>query len=215
MMKTTEIILIRHGETAANSRHIIQGQTDTLLNETGEQQAELIAERLRDMEFAAIYASDLKRAMRTAEAIARPHGCAVIPCPGLREWHLGAWQGKTAGEIAGLYPDEYRNFLQDSPETHITGGESRREFQQRISKTLVSLAQRHSGGRILLVSHGGVIGMILRHVLHAEQLAFSHRPRTENASFSKVLFFEDGTWQLACWNDISHLRGTVNDAGKW
>lgn len=214
-MKTTEIILIRHGETVANARHIIQGQTDTLLNETGEQQAERIAGRLRDTEFTAIYASDLKRAMRTAEVIARPHGNAVIPCPGLREWHLGAWQGKTIEEVAELYPDEYRNFSQDSPETLITGGESRREVQQRVSETLITLAQRHPGGRLLLVSHGGAIGMILRHILHAEQLAFPRRPRTENASFSKVLYYEDGSWQLACWNDVSHLRGLVNDAGKW
>lgn len=214
-MKKTEVILIRHGETVANAQEIIQGQTDTMLNETGERQAERIAERLRDLPFDALYASDLSRAMRTAEAIARPHGCPVIPCPELREWSLGAWEGKTISEVTAQYPGEFEGFVRDSLDMVVTGGESRHALQRRVSDILDALAQRHPGGRIVVVTHGGALGLMFKHFLNAEEIPFPHRPRTDNASYSKAVYFEDGTWQLVCWNDVSHLKGLVNDGGKW
>ena len=70
MMNRTEFYIVRHGETAANSRNVVQGQNDVPLNETGLAQAARLAERLKAVHFDAVYASDLSRAMRTARIIA-------------------------------------------------------------------------------------------------------------------------------------------------
>ena len=93
-METTEIILIRHGETAENLQGILQGHLDTVLNANGIAQAEAAARRLkREAPFQALYSSDLKRAAMTAEIIAGYLRLPVNLNPRLREWHLGEYEG--------------------------------------------------------------------------------------------------------------------------
>ena len=83
-MQATRIIAIRHGETAWNVDTRIQGQLDVELNETGLWQARQVARALREEPLAAVYASDLARAYRTAEAIAQSAGLQPSPTPALR-----------------------------------------------------------------------------------------------------------------------------------
>ena len=73
----TTIYLIRHGETVDNARQIMQGQTQGKLNDHGIQQAETVSKRLAEEPIDAVVASDLHRAVETAEIIARPHLCFV------------------------------------------------------------------------------------------------------------------------------------------
>ena len=136
-MATTEIYLVRHGETAANSRNIVQGQSDVPLNERGLAQAARLAERLKDMRFDAVYASDLDRAMRTARIVA-PH-VEVIPSKELREWDLGDWVGRPFEEVKRLYPDEVDAFLHDHSPCPITGGESKEAAYDRVNRFLDEL----------------------------------------------------------------------------
>ncbi len=63
-MTNLRIYLVRHGETDANRRGVIQGQLDTPLNELGQRQAELVALRLRSISFDVAFTSDLRRATR-------------------------------------------------------------------------------------------------------------------------------------------------------
>ena len=71
--KETTILLVRHGETVDNARQIMQGQTQGELNERGREQARQVAERLAADPVDVIIASDLRRAIQTAEIIAAPH----------------------------------------------------------------------------------------------------------------------------------------------
>ena len=214
-MHPTEIILIRHGETVANASGTVQGQLDVELNATGIRQAGRLAERLRDIPLDAVYASDLSRAMHTARIVAEPHKLDAIPSPEFREWHLGEWQGRRIADILTLFPGEFEGFVHDSLTMTVTGGELRSAFQRRVSDAIDLLAARHSGGRIAIVSHGAALGMILKHILNAENIPFPRRPKTSNASYSKVIHFEDGTWQLLTWNDTSHLDNLGSELGKW
>ncbi len=79
-METT-IFLVRHGETVDNARQIMQGQTQGELNQRGREQAEQVARRLASEPLDAIVASDLHRAIETAEVIAEPHGLPVVTTP--------------------------------------------------------------------------------------------------------------------------------------
>ena len=95
-----EIVAIRHGETEANKLGIIQGQTNTQLDAVGKAQAAAAAWRLRHEKFDLMLASDLDRAMDTAQAILQYHpGLPLQKEPLLREWNLGILQGKCADNM--------------------------------------------------------------------------------------------------------------------
>lgn len=207
----TEFYIVRHGETAANSRNIVQGQNDVPLNETGLAQAARLADRLKPLRFDAVYASDLDRAMRTARIIAPD--CEPVPAAALREWDLGDWVGRPFDEVKRLYPDEADGFLHDREDLQITGGESKREMYGRVGRFLDELAERENGRRILLVTHCGVIRAMLKHVLGVS-VAFPRQPQVGNASLSRLLHAEE-RWQLGSWNDFSHLEGLVSRSGGY
>src|SRR5215211_8136133 len=100
----TAILLARHGETDWNREGRFQGWADPPLNDAGRAQAQALAERLREMPFDAVYASDLRRAFETAEIVAASHGVPVTPDPGLREVDIGSWSGLTRAEIEERFP---------------------------------------------------------------------------------------------------------------
>ncbi|MCW5857896.1 MAG: histidine phosphatase family protein, partial [Caldilineales bacterium] len=90
------MLVVRHGETAANVSGAWQGSTDSPLTERGRLQAELLAQRLaaEGRAVAAIHTSPLGRARQTAEILAARLGHpSILPDPGLAEFHLGEWEG--------------------------------------------------------------------------------------------------------------------------
>lgn len=201
---TTDFTLIRHGQTTANMSGILQGFLDTELDETGIRQAECAAERLRDEKFDCIFSSDLKRAMQTAQIIARFHDLEVVPVKELREWHLGDLEDRPCAELKKQYPEIMHCFGLDGGEVVVPGGESRLEFFRRVADCLESMAEKHAGKRILLITHGGVLRAVFRHVV-GMVTAQAMIPVTSNASYTHFVK-RDKLWQLCCWNDVSHLK---------
>ena len=202
---TTEFVVVRHGETDANLNGYLQGQSDVPLNELGLRQAECTAERLRHEHFDHIFSSDLSRAMVTAQTIARFHSLPVVGLRALREWNLGVLQGGRWADLREKYPDVDRAFREGSNVTKVPGGESISDLHQRVADCLDELADRYEGKRLLLVSHGGAIKQMFRHVVCMDIGEFSRMPLTGNtgvSSFRRI----DGQWQLVSWNDLSHLR---------
>ncbi len=203
---TTELVVVRHGETDANLNGILQGQHDIPLNELGLRQAECAAERLRHEHFDHIFSSDLSRAMVTARTIAEYHPAVpVVGLRALREWNLGVLQGGKWSDLREKYPEVDRAFREGSKVTKVPGGESISDLHQRVADCLDELADRYEGKRLLLVSHGGAIKEMFRHVVCMDIGEFSRMPLTGNTgvgSFRRI----DGKWQLVSWNDMSHLR---------
>jgi len=103
----TTIFLVRHGETVDNANNIMQGQTQGCLNERGREQARQVAERLASEQIDAVVASDLRRAVQTAEVIAAPHGLPVATTPLLRERDWGAFTGRYIPDLRNeQFPDD-------------------------------------------------------------------------------------------------------------
>ncbi len=152
----TEILLVRHGQTDWNLAHRVQGHTDTPLNGVGRAQARDLAARLAATALVAVYSSDLARAYETAAAVARVHGLAVTVDRDLREKNFGSWEGLTDTEIAELFPDAVRGRWGD--------GETTEEVAKRAVAAIERIRQRHPGGRVLVVSHGGALRAILDHL---------------------------------------------------
>ena len=147
MMEETTIYLVRHGETTDNALQIMQGQTQGCLNEQGREQAQQVAQRLADEAFDAIIASDLRRAIQTAEIIAVPHGLPVSTTPLLRERDWGSFTGRFIPDLKGeVWPDDI---------------ESEPALLQRAADFLQYITTTYPGKRVVAVGHGIINKAIL------------------------------------------------------
>lgn len=199
--------MVRHGETEWNLEQRIQGQGDSPLTPKGLAQAEAIAERLARERFDVLVASDLGRAMRTAGAIARRCGLEVVPDARLRERDFGAGEGLTYDEVNRHWPGVFSLAKEADADLAIPGGESRRQFHDRVRGAFIALAREHQGRRACVVAHGGVLAALYRFV-HGIPVARPHRIPVSNASYNAVLF-ESDAWTLEAWDDVGHLPGAV------
>lgn len=205
-MEPTRILAIRHGETAWNVDTRLQGHLDIPLNETGLSQAQHLARALAESEaIDAVYASDLSRALTTAQAIAKTTGQTVTTHVGLRERHFGAFQGRTYTEIETELPDHAWHWRKRTPDwTPPGGGESLVALRDRVVATVSDIAARHSGHNIVLVAHGGVLDILYRAATRLELQA----PRTwqlTNTAVNRLLWTPEGL-TLVGWGDTSHLE---------
>ncbi len=138
-METT-IFLVRHGETVDNARQIMQGQTQGELNQRGREQAEQVAQRLVSEPLDAIVASDLHRAIQTAEIIAEPHGLPVVTTPLLRERDWGSFTGRFIPDLRNeVWPDDI---------------ESEEALLERARSFLINMTATYPGKRVVAVGHG-------------------------------------------------------------
>jgi len=203
---STRLIIVRHGETIWNDAGKLQGQADSPLNSRGLAQGQALAARLSRCSFGALYSSDLGRARHTAELIAAATGHPISTDARLRERHLGIFQGLTWGEVEQAYPGEYERFLTGDVDYVVPEGESFSQSSIRMMGCLEELARHHAGQEIVIVSHGGVLGAVLRHVLGIIPET-RHRFKRFNGSWNAFIF-ENGAWFLETWGDISHLEQT-------
>lgn len=209
-VRPTRLCLVRHGETAWNVEHRLQGHLDVPLNPTGEAQALATAAGLATVHFAAVYCSDLQRARQTAAAITRDREGRVEFQPRLRERHYGVFQGLTYAEAEAHFPDDFRRFKQRDPQfTFPGGGESLTAFAGRVEHILADLAASHRGEQVLIVTHGGVLDIV--HRLAAGKALDAPRDfAIPNAALNWIEY--DGTrWHLVSWADKRHLAAARDE----
>jgi broad specificity phosphatase PhoE len=157
----TRLLLLRHAESEWNARGRWQGWADPPLSEDGRHQASIAGWLLKPLGFTAVAASDLERARRTAGLAAATMGLTgpVHIEPGLREYDIGDWSGLTRLEIEARWPgalDDWRHGrLAAAP-----GGEIRDAFVARIVAAVTRVGAAHPAGRVLVITHGGVIGSL-------------------------------------------------------
>lgn len=199
-MKPTTFYLIRHGETEWNRAGRWQGMADVPLSDLGRAQAEALAQRLANECFTVdhTYSSDLLRAWDTAQIVAQRLGLAVQPLPDLREIDVGAWSGLTRAEIVERWPGAFVT-RHSAPD-----GENREAFWQRVADAVLRLAEQHTGERVLLVTHGGVIRGLLSQILTWQHEPDIHIPPISNTSITEVQL-HDGRWHITRISDGAHL----------
>jgi probable phosphoglycerate mutase len=212
---TTTLTLIRHGETDWNRIKRIQGHTDIALSVEGERQAVRLGERIaRDVAahgrvFDHVLASDLQRAVRTAEPVARACGLPLVRTASLRERHYGVFETRMPDEIQAEFPQDHARWQSRDPDFTIPGGESMRGFYTRITGFVSQLLRDHAGQHLALVAHGGVLDCCYR---FATGLALNE-PRSYpllNASVNR-LAYDGERWHVLSWGDVSHLDDAVRD----
>ena len=203
------ILAIRHGETAWNVDHRIQGQLDVPLNETGRWQVHRLALAVADEGIDAIYSSDLLRAVETAQAVARGCGRPIVSDVGLRERGFGIFEGLSYAEIDERWPAEAERWRRRDPTFGAPGGETLNRFYARCVETATRLAELHPGQTIALVAHGGVMDCLYR---AASRVALD-APRSwqlGNAAINRLLYTPQG-FTLVGWSDTFHLEDDTLD----
>lgn len=154
--RTFPITVVRHGETEWNERRIIQGHTNSSLNETGREQARVLAESLWELGFDHIVTSDLDRAKETALIIGEVLGLSPETDPLLRERSFGEYEGRPtddlSSDLTGIEDGAYVN-----PDARPPGGESFRDVVARAQHFLQRADDEWFAARLLVVTHGGMV----------------------------------------------------------
>ncbi len=183
--------LLRHGEAEGGDR--FRGSTDDPLTPHG--WAQMAAALGDDCTWDGIVSSPARRCADFARHLAHRHGISLQIEKRLREIHFGAWEGKRAADLPAADADVLARFWTDPAHHPPPGGESLIRFRTRVVDAWEALIERHAGERILLVSHGGAIRMILGHVL---DIPLNRLPRIEvsHAAVSRVRLQRDAEGRL-------------------
>jgi broad specificity phosphatase PhoE len=192
----TTVVLVRHGETDWNRERRFQGHADVPLNDAGVAQAHELAERLDGERFAAVYTSPLVRAAQTAAIVAARQGLAPQEDAALKEVDLGSWTGLTVSEVEARFPEGFALWAERRA-TGWEGGETYDELAARVVPGVQVLADRHRGGKVLVVTHGGPMRALLASALslHEHQVHSAVGP-LENCAVVRI-GFRDGKLEAA------------------
>ena len=211
----TEIILVRHGETAWNAERRLQGHLDIPLNEEGERQAAALARALAGESVDLIVSSDLRRAASTAQAVADVLGLPLQTDATLRERCFGAFEGLLYDELEAHFPQAYAQWRVRDPHARYPDGERRAEtfaeFAQRAVDAVSRIAEMHRGKRIVIVSHGGVLDAVYR-AAHGIDITAPRDFDVLNASINRVQWDGERLTVLR-WSDNAHLTAALDELG--
>lgn len=210
---STTIYLVRHGATqpAHPERPFpsMQGHGDPSLAPEGRDQAARVSKRLVEEHlvdpFSAVYVTTLRRTTETVEPFLEATGMAAITEHDLREVHLGEYEGGLL-RLKGAEGDPtVREVYAKERWDVIPGAEPWEDFQRRCVTAVERIVDRHRGGRVVAVVHGGVITALLSHVTAARNFAFVS---ADNTSISEIVLLPEpiDRWVLRRFNDLNHLE---------
>ena len=163
----SRLVILRHAQSEWNAEGLWQGHADPALSDEGRRQASASAKVLAGLgSFDAVFSSDLARAVQTATAFreALGAGTPLEVDPGLREYDVGAWSGKTREAIEATWPGEIGRFARGELAAP-PGGETRTQFDARVTdaaRRVARAASSRRAGGVLVVAHGGVVRALAR-----------------------------------------------------
>jgi len=197
-----EIILVRHGETEWNVQQVFRGRIDIELNETGLRQAGLLAEYLSGVNIDAVYSSPLRRALKTAEAIASPHKLEVKIAPGLMDFDFGKWQGLPQQEVKRRYKELYAQWIKNPHLIKMPDGESLSDVRERALKVVDEVVAKYEG-TVVLVSHRVVNKVLICALLGLDNSHFWNI--RQDVCGTTTFIYENERFILTKHNDASFL----------
>ena len=204
----TEIVLIRHGASAAavpdEPFDLLDGHADPPLAPEGRQQAEAMAERVAAEEsFSRLFVTPLQRTAETAAPLAARTGLEPEVIPELREVLLGDWEGGELRIRAANADPLFFRILEEERWDVIPNAEPAEDFSARVRAGLERIvATTGPDASAAAVLHGGVIGEICRQATSSRPFAFTH---SDNCSISRLVVLPGGRALLRSFNDTSHL----------
>lgn len=199
----TDVYVVRHAEAEGNLFRRAHGCFNGQLTELGKKQLQYLAARFEGVQLDAVYASNLRRAMETADVLCAGRGLQVQVDPELRETDLGVWEDLPWGELQHSYREQYINFNKNPDAFRLPGAELFADAKRRMLTAVRRLAARHDGGQIAVCSHGGAINALLTAVREVSGTDFG-RGFSDNTAVS-LLRLDGEKVHVVYANDNSHL----------
>lgn len=230
MTKGVTFYFVRHGETYFNFLGRMQGWSNALLTEEGIQDVHRSGRGLADIEFDAVYTSDLKRTIDTAKIILEENhfseGLKIIEMPEFREVHFGSFEGLASAEVwpeteekvnikyglpegTEVQMQDVMNMMKEADPFHLA--EDYKEFWNRVESGLLKLLNRHAGTdqNILVVCHG----LTIRNLLHGLVADFDETEPLQNASVS-IVKYQHGHFEMLAYNQTDHFKALADEAAN-
>ena len=212
----TKVYLIRHGKTQWNLESRYQGANgDSPLLKDSYREIELLASSLQRIPFEHAYASPLKRARITAQALLN-HLNPEIPLTidsRLKEFNLGKMEGMHFEDVAAKWPEVLKNFRHhpDKYDESLVEGESFLEVIARFRAAIEEYCRQYPNGNILVISHGAALNAAINALIGTPLAHLKDRGGLSNTS-TTILITNDGRhFELEKWNDTSYLHKSKVD----
>lgn len=201
VLRSNELVLVRHGETVFGHETLLGGQTDPPLSARGHDQALRLADRLSSEEIAAVVVTPFQRTVQTAAPLVERIGVRADEVAELSEVHLGELESDSISPEGrrALMREVFRQQRWDV----AAGAESSDAFAGRVAAGLGTLLRDLDDGvRVVAFVHGGVIAEACRQATCSRPLAFL--PHLRHASITRIRY-RDQTMSLDIFNDTAHL----------
>ncbi|MBI4674004.1 MAG: histidine phosphatase family protein [Chloroflexi bacterium] len=202
-----KLYFVRHGESEANVTNEFSNQDHTKhpLTATGRAQVQALAEKLRAVNFTAIYASPLLRAQQTAQILNAAHGLEIQTTTALSEHNAGNLEGRADPAAWQAYSTLFETWLlKRDLDARMPGGESFNEMRTRFMPFITDVINRYadSDANILLVAHGGIYHSMLPLLLTNVGYTFGYKHILGNAA---LIVTEQRAEGLVClvWDGVA------------
>ncbi|WP_423061757.1 adenosylcobalamin/alpha-ribazole phosphatase [Citrobacter portucalensis] len=182
--------LVRHGETEANVAGLYSGHAPTPLTERGIAQAQTLGTLLRNVPVDNVLCSELERARHTTQLILGDREVPVRNMPELNEMFFGDWEMRHHRDLAREDAENYAVWCNDWQNATPTNGEGFQAFSLRVERFIAQLADYKTCQNLLVVSHQGVLSVLIARLLSMPAAAMWHF-RVEQGCWSAIDFCDD------------------------
>jgi len=204
-MKTT-LYLTRHGQTEWNLAKKMQGHMDSLLTQSGVQQAKWLGERLSSVSFDAIYCSSSPRAITTAGMISGNRSIEIVKLDSLKEINMGLWEGQHIEQITQDFPIPFDQFFNEPHLYQPTGqGESYSELIERVLPAIQDILTKHKGQQVLIVTHRITLKAIMSYFMNKQLHEIGIMPDIHPTALCKVTIHNDAL-NVDLYGDTAHYQ---------
>ncbi|MDD2397607.1 MAG: histidine phosphatase family protein [Tissierellia bacterium] len=205
----TKIYLTRHGETVWNRQRRFQGHKNSELTDKGILAAELLADRIEDIELDYIVSSPLLRAYNTAEIARGNKDVQIIKYDGLKEINLGEFEGMSYVDIKSKHTELLAEIEKDPFNNRYPNGENLQEFYKRVVKVFTEVVDKHRNKTTLIVAHGGTLKCIEAYIRKFKLSSDWMGNVVKNCSLSYIEIDENNEIKEIFYNDTKHLEGSA------
>jgi len=191
--------LVRHGQTQANVDGLYSGISETLLTEQGVAQAVAVGNMLGQVAFEKVLCSELGRAQHTTQLILQQRQIPVVTEARLNEMNFGDWEMRHHRDLQRLDAENYAAWCNDWQNVIPKNGEGFQIFSQRVSEFAKALSSQTEAENILIVSHQGVLSLLIATLLNMPPASLWH------------FIIEQGAWSYIEIRDGFTTLRTLNN----
>ena len=188
----TELLIIRHAKSLANTTGMFGGITDYDLSQEGLEQAEALVKRLEDVEIDKIYSSPLKRAVNTIKPTSVMKNLEINIVDDLIEIDVGTWEDTLVEDLRKMHPEECKYIDETDYYTGMKGQEETIDVSNRMYNAILKIAKDNIGKTVVITSHIVAIRAFLCKIMNIPFEDTKNKiGNLENSSITKIIYNND------------------------